>query len=454
MPPDDRDLERLSNPLVGVSSVREFLATPPALLVVAVSILGYDLSIQLSMRFVSLHLDTLGASAVAIGAFGSAGMLAGLVAPYLADELPADVNETLVLVVLGSLSVAGLLLWLAAPELAATAGDVGPGWLWLLVGLALIHLWKLQDVAVSFDVGRRRLPYEPLVTGLEADEPIRRLLLVFGVVPVVAVFTFLPFVPGFHVIIALGAAFGFTAIVAQLTVVDVGGDATTGETDRTSGVLGARDVTDLDALAAELTSVPESLEPLLVGDLLAQFAGGMLHLFLVLYVVTVAQVDAVLFGVYLSPVSIFAVLIGIEAAAALAGIVPGEELLAEFGVRSVVGYALVATAAFPALLLVLPHTPGILAALFALYGTRFFALPARQALFDGITGTSGPDAGRAYRTVRNTAVVPSALVGGVLYAISPSALLLGAAVIAALGAFAFLRVDELPTHQNSLTHAR
>ncbi|GGL61686.1 hypothetical protein [Halocalculus aciditolerans] len=451
MATDDRDPEPLSDPLVGVSSVREFVAIPPELLVVAVAILGYDLSIQLSMRFVSLHLMSLGASAVAVGAFGSAGMLAGLVVPYLAGEFPDDLNDTAVLLVLGSLSVAGLLLWLAAPELAATTGDLGPGWFWLLVGLALIHLWKLQGVAAEFDTGRRRLPYEPLVTGLESDESVRRLLVVFGVVPVVALFVFLPFVPGFHVLVALGAALGFTAVLAQVTVVDRDPTGTDG-----------RDPSTLDTLRGELASVPDSLEPLLVGDLLAQFAVGMIHLFLVMYVVTVLGLDATVFGVYFSPPSVFALLIGVEAATALAGVVPGEELVREFGVRAVLRYALVATAAFPLLLLVSPgvadalHLPhlAVIVGLFALYGTRFFALPARNALFDGISGVAGTNAGDAYRTVRNTAVVPSALVGGALYAVSPNALLIGAGAAAALGAFAFHRVDDLPDHADPFTHAR
>jgi hypothetical protein len=79
-----------------------------------------------------------------------------------------------------------------------------------------------------------------------------------------------------------------------------------------------------------------------------------------------------------------------------------------------VGFAVYAV--FPVLLIGAPADPWVLVALFAFSGLRFAGLPAHKAL---IVGPAERDAGGrvtgSYYLVRNAVVIPSALVGGVVY---------------------------------------
>lgn len=433
---DDSDGPLGPNPLAGVDSFSDLLGGRPEVLVLAVSVLGYDLVVQLTNRFFAGQLAHVGASGVTIGLFGSLGMLLGMVLPYVSGELPESADERLVLVVVGTLSALGMVIWLAAPAFEQTdpLGVHLPAWMWLLVGEVFVYAWRLRGAGTAFAHVQRRTPYESLVTGLNTGESLRRFSLVAGVLPVVGVFYFLTFHPGFQVLVALGAALGFTALVVQL-VIGTGGHPPE-----------SLDFRGVKRLSADLRSFPRNLEPLLVGDTLGRFAVGMIHMFLVLYLVNVRHLDATVLGIHLDPVVLFSVCMAVEALVALVTVPLGEELVREFGARPTLAGSLVVTAAFPGLLFLAGQDVFAVAAVFGLFGLRFVGQPAREVFVEQLSDAGNERAGRSYRTVRNALVVPSSAVGGVLYVVSPHLLMLGATVVGLVGAATFLRIEPLPDY--------
>lgn len=421
--PDERP-----HPVADVETIRGFLAQRPEVLLLSVSVVGYDLLVQLANRFVALHMLAIGATPLGVGAFATLGYLVAVVYPFLGDGLPDAANDRVVVALTGTLSACGLLLWLGAAHVdTATPVHGVPAWIWGFVGMFVLHAWKIRGVGAAFAEVKRRVPYEPLVTGVDTTERLRRLGVVVAAVPVVLLFVSIAFGPAFHVLVAFAAALGLVVTVVQLTL------RYHDERGTPPSFRGSADI------RADVRDLPREAFALLCGDALVEFSFGMVHVFLVVYVVRDRAITATLAGLHLPPDAAFAVLLAVEAFVAFAAVVPGEELAAEFGARATVVAGLVAGVAFPALLVLAPPVFPTVAALFALFGARFVAIPARGELL----GDLGPDAVASYRTARNVAIVPSAVVGGLLYTLAPSLVFVGATVVGTLGVALFCGVEPL-----------
>lgn len=429
--------DRPANPLDRVSSLWDLFSLSPDLLVLSIVVLGFDMATQVASRFVARHLVALGANMVEIGIFGALGAFLGIIVPYL-GEIPKEVDDRVVLVVAGLLSPFGLFVWLTAPTLSriGVAGIYVPPWLWMLVGSAFIYTWKIRGSSAPFAGVKSRAPHEPLVTGIDVPIHVRRFLLVAGVAPAVVLFVFVSFVPGFHVLVGLAAALGVTATVTQLALGYGGDENETGAEGRD-----APEFPGLDGIVTDLRSLPARVKAVFIGDTLVQFAIGMTHLFDVLVVIQVLEIDVLAAGHDFPPSSVFAGLLAVEAVAALAATIPGEELVKEFGPRGALAFGLACAAAFPWLLVTAPASPIYLAGAFALFGFRFVADPAREALFEEIDVEES--VGESYRLLRNFAIVPGPVVGGLLSAVSPVLGFGTASVVGIVGATLCLPYDRL-----------
>ena len=113
------------------------------------------------------------------------------------------------------------------------------------------------------------------------------------------------------------------------------------------------------------------------------------------------------------------------------------------GLKPVVALGFAVYALFPALLILSPADPLVVALLFAFSGLRFAGLPAHKALIVGPAerNTGGRVTG-SYYLIRNTVVIPSALLGGVLYARSPELAFGTATVVGLTGVALFLVFGE------------
>ena len=236
------------------------------------------------------------------------------------------------------------------------------------------------------------------------------------------------FETGFRLLLAVAAAFGLGATLAQHVLYDVGEDRLGTSFEGVSTVV------------SDLRAMPPALRPLLAADTLVRFANGMIYVFVVIVVTEFLAVGARLPAVgRLSPDAYFGVLLAIEMLVALVVMVPVSRLSRRVGLKPVVALGFGVYAVFPALLIHAPESAAALALLFAFSGLRFAGLPAHKALIVGPAeaGTGGRVTG-SYYLVRNAVVVPSAAIGGGIYAVSPETAFLGATAIGLVGFGLFL----------------
>jgi MFS family permease len=399
-----------------LSAFRRFVSLERDVLTLSVAMFAFSLSFQMTGRYVPEYLRTLGAGAAVVGLYGSVGNLVGAVYPYPGGALSDRVGSRLALTLFGVVATLGFGLWALAPALDLAIGPVVvPAWAWVFVGLFLAQAWKSFGLGATFAVVRQSVPDTELAAGFAATETFRRVGFLVGPLLAAGLLAVADgFVVGFQRVLVLAVAFGAVATVAQHLLYDASED-TVG--DSFAGV---------GAVLEDLRSLPEPLRPLLVADTLVRFANGMVYVFFVIVVTDFLSVGLTvpalsLGGVAtpplsLSPAAFFGVLLGVEMVVALASMVPVARLAEQTGLKPVVALGFAVYAVFPALLIAAPADAGVLVALFAFSGLRFAGLPAHKAL---IVGPAERDAGGrvtgSYYLVRNTVVIPSALVGGFVY---------------------------------------
>ncbi|WP_058826413.1 MFS transporter [Haloferax sp. Q22] len=420
-------------------SFRQFVGLERDVLVLSVAMFAFSLSFQMTGRYVPEYLRVLGAGATVVGLYGSVGNLIGALYPYPGGALSDRLGSRLSLTLFGTVSSAGFLFWFVAPQVpeVTLAGVSLEPWLWIFVGLFLTQAWKSFGLGATFAIVKQSVPPERLAMGFASTEIFRRVGFLLGPLIAAALLAATAtFVEGFRYVLIVAAAFGIVATVAQHVLYDAGGDS-----------LG-KSFEGLAQLRDDLRSLPETLRPLLVADTLIRFANGMVYVFFVIVVTEFLDVGFTGFGVSLRPDAFFGVLLGVEMAVALLTKLPVSKLAERTGLKPVVGLGFAVYAVFPVLLIFAPADQWVVVALFAFSGLRFAGLPAHKAL---IVGPAERNAGGrvtgAYYLVRNTIVIPSAALGGWLYASDPTLAFSVASLVGVVGVVYFaLRGKEFEAY--------
>ena len=428
------EAERDASSVDLLASFRQFFALERDVLVLSVAMLAFSLSFQMTSRYIPEYMRVLGAGAGIIGLYGSVGNLISAVYPYPGGALSDRVGSRIALTGFAVVTTVGFGIWWLAPELGdvGIAGQTVPAWAWIFPGLFLAQAWKSFGLGATFAIVKQSVPPNKLAMGFASTEIFRRVgfligpLLAAGVLAVTATF-----VDGFQRILLLSIAFAAVATVAQHVLYDASED-TLGDSFE-----------GLDQVRRDLREMPETLRPLLVADTLIRFANGMVYVFFVIVVTSFLGVGFRGLGVTLQPAAFFGVLLGVEMVVAIATKVPVSKLAEYTGLKPVVGLGFFVYATFPALLISAPANQWILVALFAYSGLRFAGLPAHKAM---IVGPAERNAGGrvtgTYYLLRNTVVIPSAAVGGWIYAQSPPLAFTLATVVGLLGVGYFALFGE------------
>jgi len=420
-------------------SFRQFIGLERDVLVLSVAMFAFSLSFQMTGRYVPEYLRVLGAGATVVGLYGSVGNLIGALYPYPGGALSDRLGSRLSLTLFGTLSSAGFLFWFVAPQVpeVTLAGVSLEPWLWIFVGLFLTQAWKSFGLGATFAIVKQSVPPERLAMGFASTEVFRRIGFLLGPLIAAALLAATAtFVEGFRYVLIVAAAFGIVATVAQHLLYDAGEDS-----------LG-KSFEGLAQLRDDLRSLPETLRPLLVADTLIRFANGMVYVFFVIVVTEFLEVGFTGFGVSLRPDAFFGVLLGVEMVVALLTKLPVSKLAERTGLKPVVGLGFAVYAVFPVLLIFAPADQWVVVALFAFSGLRFAGLPAHKAL---IVGPAERNAGGrvtgAYYLLRNTIVIPSAALGGWLYARDPTLAFSVASLVGVVGVVYFaLRGKEFAAY--------
>ncbi|SFR38103.1 hypothetical protein SAMN04487947_0683 [Halogeometricum rufum] len=421
-----------------LSTFRQFFALDGDVLVLSLSMFAFSLGFQMTGRYMPRYVSVLGAGSVAIGLYGSFGNLISAVYPYPGGAFSDRVGSRVALTAFGLASTVGFLIWLFAGAfgvLALPGFAVGPFVVdplslpvGIFLGLLFAQAWKSFGLGATFAIVKQSVPPGRLATGFASTETFRRTAFFLGPLFAAAVLAVFAFETGFRVVLAVAAVFAAVATVAQHVRYDASEDS-----------LG-KSFEGVATVVSDLREMPAALRPLLVGDTLVRFANGMVYVFFVIVVVEFLGVGARLpFVGSLSPDAFFGVLLAVEMAVALVTMVPVAKLARRVGLKPVVGLGFAVYAAFPVLLINAPDSALVLTLLFAFSGLRFAGLPAHKAL---IVGPAEENAGGrvvgSYYLLRNAVTIPSAAVGGWLYANDPETAFLVATAVGLVGTGYFL----------------
>ena len=432
--------------------VRQALALERDVLVLSVAMLLFSLSFQMTSRYVPRYMQVLGAGAGAIGLFGSASNLLSALYPYPGGAISDRIGSRVALTGFGLASAIGFVVWWGAEAfgvvtvvppslptiriLGVTLGGAPPAPLVLPVGiflgLLLTQAWKSLGLGATFAIVKQSAGRGALATGFASTETFRRVGFLVGPLLAAAVLgVYADFGVGFSLILALAAAFAVVGTVAQHLLYEASADSVGSSFE------------GLATIRSDLRSMPDPLRPLLVGDTLVRFANGMVYVFFVIVVTDYLDVGFSLLGTTYTPEAFFGVLLGVEMVVALLTMVPVARLADRYGLKPVVALGFAVYAVFPALLIIAPANSLVLVVLFAISGLRFAGLPAHKALIVGPAerGVGGRVTG-TYYLVRNTVVIPSAALGGWLYAQAPRVAFFVASAIGLLGTAYFLWFGE------------
>ncbi|MEF8854202.1 MAG: MFS transporter [Haloarculaceae archaeon] len=416
-----------------LGEVRQFVALPRDVLVLSLAMLAFSLAFQMTSRFVPEYMRLLGAGPIAVGVFKSLSDLISAVYPYPGGAVSDAIGSRYALTVFGIVSTVGFGLWLLAPDLGVAIGPVVvPALAWILLVLFLMQALKSLGLGATFAVVKQSVAPEHLAAGFASTETFRRVG--FLLAPVIATGVLVltaGFVWGFQVMLLIAIVAGLVATILQYVFFEP-----------EEGGLGAS-FEGFATIRRDLRGLPDPLEPLLLGDALVRFGNGMVYALVIWVITDVQQVGATILGIGFTPAAFFGVLLAVEMVVALATMIPVARLAELTGLKPVVALGFVVYAVFPLLLVLAPPDPLVIGVVFAFSGLRFAGLPAHKALIVGPAEAGG--GGRVtgtYYLVRNVIVIPSGIVGGALYGVSPTLAFGLATVVGLVGTALFLLFGE------------
>jgi len=332
-------------------------------------------------RFLPKYLETLGAPVTAIGFFGTCQDLLDGVYQYPGGWIGDRYGRRRALVLFVALAVIGYGLYWWAPT-----------WPVVFAGLVFVMAWSSMASPTLFAVVGDALPRQRRAVGFTVQSILRRIPI--AVAPTLGGLAIAAYgvIGGVHLGLAL------TVGLAAITLVAI----------RRIDIPVARDEVPMNVMAV-WRSLPAPLRWLLASDIFVRTCEGLVDVFLVLYCIDVVGISAPAYGI----------LIGVQAVTAIVSYLPVARLADRIGRKPFVIATFVAFAAFP-VAVVLAHDFMTLLVAFVVGGLREVGEPARKAMIvDLVRPSLRARSIGLYYLVRSLTVAPAALIGGVLWKVTP-----------------------------------
>jgi len=333
-------------------------------------------------RFVPKYLEALGAPVAAIGLFGSCQDLLDGLYQYPGGWIGDRYGRRAALLLFVVLAAVGYgLYWVA------------PSWPFVFAGLAFVMAWSSMASPTLFAVVGDALPRERRALGFTVQSILRRIPI--ALVPAVGGMAIATYgvVGGVHLGLAVTLALAvMTVAVAWRIDIPV--------------------VADDEPMTMRLVwrALPPPLRWLLASDIVVRTCEGLVDVFLVLYAINVIGIGAPAYGV----------LVGVQAVTAILSYIPGARLADRVGRKPFVIATFIAFAAFP-VAVVLAHDFATLVAAFVIGGLREVGEPARKAMIvDLVRPSLRARSIGLYYLVRSVAITPAAVIGGLLWGLTPA----------------------------------
>ena len=355
---------------------------------------------QLWTAFVPQYLQALGASIVAVSAYGVGKDLLDAVYQYPGGALTARLGARASLVLFNVLALAGYVAIAASRT-----------WWTAVAALPLMMAWQSFSLPATFSIVGTALPKGARSTAFAWQSIVRRVPTAIAPVLGGALISALGVLSGVRTAIFIGIALAVAAALVQWFA--YGPD----DQERISLRESLRGVAALHPL----------LRRLLAADILVRFGQGIAEIFAVLYATSILGASSATYGK----------LLGLAMITSIAVYLPAARRADALGREGWVTATYLFFAAFP-LSLSLTHNAGLLPLAFILMGLREIGEPARKSLLVDLARTArkSVDVG-AYYFVRGLAVFPASFVGALLWRVDPRLTFAVAAGVALSGAAAF-----------------
>lgn len=378
------------------------LSTRRNVWVLAASIFGLSLGEELWQAYLPAYLTALGAGGVAVGLFGSLKDLLDSLYQYPGGWLADRFGRRRALLTFTAVATAGYATYALARS-----------WPIVFAGLLGVMAWKAGAFPTTFAVIGDSLPPERRGLAFSVQSILVRLPRVIGAPIGAAAIASVGILSGVRLSLAVTILIALIVLAVQRW----GFVETRNEPAARGASTGPRTV-----------RVPARLRRLLVADTLVRIGEGLAASFVILFVTQERGFSIAQYG------ALFAA----QQAIAIASYLPGGRLADAAGRPPIVALTFVFFAAFPLAVRIATTYPALVAA-FVIGGLKEIGEPARKSLIVDLA----PDDRRAsavgaYYGIRNLAVVPAGVVGGILWQQAPHLPLEAACVVSTLGLAVFL----------------
>jgi MFS family permease len=368
----------------------------------AVFLLG--LGEELWKKFLPKYLESLGATTLIIGFFGTAEDFFDAIYQYpggwLADRLGRR-RAFLLFVAIASL---GYLVYL-----------VSPSWPFLFLGLAFVMAWQSMASPAIFAVIGDALPRERRAMGFTLQSILKRVPIVIAPLAGGALIASLGVIKGIHTGLLI------TLVLAGLTILLLLKVNVTVQTSRTTDIVGV------------WRSFHRTLKRLLVSDVIIRTCEGMTGVITILYVTNVQHFSVARFGT----------LVAIQMITSIIVYIPAGKIADRVGRKPFVIVTFLSFALFP-LAVIAASSFTILVVAFVVGGLREIGEPARKAMIvDFAQENVRARSVGLYYLVRSLSITPAAAIGGMLWRVSPEVPFITAGIIGIIGTVVFaVTVEE------------
>ena len=365
----------------------------------AAGLFVFGLGEELWSRYVPEYLRALGASALAIGAFGTLRDLLDAAYAYPGGWLSDRLGSRRALLFFGGMTAAGLVVYFVWSSIAA-----------VFTGLLLVAAWKSLGLPATFAVIGEELRGGKRIVGFSVQAIVKRLPIVIAP-PLGGLM-----IERFGILRGMRAGFAVSLVLAAAMLVVLVSAFRDGRPAESAPLTPALS-------RGERVKLPlhPTLRQLLVADCLVRLCEGLPEVFLVVWALEILRISPSRFGL----------LVSIMMATAILSYFPAAVLAGRLEKKPFVVATFLFFTLFP-LAVVMSRDFGQLAAAFVVGGLREIGEPARKALIVDLSAFAAR--GRTvglYYAIRGFAVAGAAAVGGILWTIRPS---LAFYVAAALGA--------------------
>jgi MFS family permease len=386
------------------SRISDYLALERNVATASAGFLLIGMGEELWKKFLPKYLESLGASALIVGAFGTTKDLLDAIYQYpggwLADRLGRR-RAFLLFVIIASI---GYLIYLVAPS-----------WPFVFVGLLFAMTWSSMASPAVFAVIGDALPKEKRAMGFTLQSLLKRVPM--AIAPLIGG----GLIAGFGVL--AGVRWGLMAtlvlaLVALLLLSKIKIPIYTGATVNLQGVW---------------RSFHHALKRLLISDIIIRICEGLADIFIILYVTNVVGLSAKRYGM----------LVMVQMTTSILVYLPAGRIADRIGRKPFVVITFICFALFP-LAIALSADFSMMVLAFIIGGLREIGEPSRKAM---IVDFAAPHL-RArsvglYYLIRSLTVTPAAMIGGFLWSISPAAPFFIAGIVGLAGVIVFaVTVEE------------